>query len=350
MEIGKHEEHRGWGWRRPEAEQDVRQDTWRERTRPSLPALYYTGDAWYASLAPADKGTRTQYAGGHSLFLLGGEGDTVANSQGSSPDVEGAGPGPKRQPGEVDVEVSDLLHEPTLRPTGGRGVVPWYRQSVTVPRPAAAVALVILLVLVLLVALPGLGGELVAFVHPTPTPHLIVTVRTPAPTPTVTPFPTPTLVAPPIGPVPADCARSSTGPQVGVLSPTEGVSAVGGPSVWVDGFVVSSPATISIAYDMNGAYSAWGWPVYTALAFKDPFTAVVTLTGSDVRTGAPLWWSFSNAPPAPSFTIDPQKQGHSGGSGALWWTGTLYLPGSGCYVLSTSWPGGGWTVHFAAGH
>ncbi|HEV2459784.1 MAG TPA: hypothetical protein VGS80_15620, partial [Ktedonobacterales bacterium] len=184
----------------------------------------------------------------------------------------------------------------------------------------------------------------------------IVTAPTPAPTATVTPFPTPTLVAPPIGPVPADCERSPTGPQVGESSPGGGVSAVGDGSVWVDGFVGGSPATISITGDMNGAYSAWGWPVHIALAFKNPFSAVVTLAGSDVRSGAPLWLSFArgggDTPPAPSFIIDPQQEQGlimSGDSQAVWWNGTMYLPGSGCYALNASWQGGGWGNLFAAG-
>ncbi|HEV2459931.1 MAG TPA: hypothetical protein VGS80_16355, partial [Ktedonobacterales bacterium] len=124
-------------------------------------------------------------------------------------------------------------------------------------------------------------------------------------------------------------------------------------TVWMDGFVEGLPATIALSPDTPSAYTAWGWPASIELAFKDTATAVVMLTGSDVRTRAPLWWSFpstTNIPPLPSFTFDPQQQGaRSGGLGAVWWTGTLYLPGSGCYVLSASWPDGSWTVHFAAG-
>jgi hypothetical protein len=278
--------------------------------------------------------------------------------------MDGQRPGranePERQPDDLGIEVGDL-DQPTLRPSdeqpkvapGKHGVMPWYWQSVAVPRPVVAAALAVLLVLVLLVALPGLGGELVAFVHPTPAPHLLATAPTPGPTATVTPFPMPTLVAPPVGPVPADCAQSPTSPSVG-LPPGKGISAVGGGPVWVDGFVEGvPPATLAISPDTPSAYTAWGWPVEIVLVYKDPFTAVVRLTGSDVRTGAPLWWSFVGpfyTPPDPSVTFDPQQQQiTSGGGGAVWWYGKLYLPGSGCYVLSASWPGRSWTVHFAAG-
>ena len=97
--------------------------------------------------------------------------------------------------------------------------------------------------------------------------------------------------------------------------------------------------------------------MYTALAMKDPFEEPVTVRGSDLHTGAPLWFTMTgNDGPAtgviaPQMTVvDPQQFFDSGGSGAHWWNGMMYLPGAGCYTLQASWPGGsGWTVHFAAG-
>ena len=71
------------------------------------------------------------------------------------------------------------------------------------------------------------------------------------------------------------------------------------------------------------------------------------------RTNAPLWWAFLGSDgytiPAPTFTIDPQQIRGSLGARrrSKWWDGALYLPGAGCYTLSASWPGGGWTATFA---
>ena len=66
----------------------------------------------------------------------------------------------------------------------------------------------------------------------------------------------------------------------------------------------------------------------------------VTLSGWDPRIGYPLWFGFITAgqwgPPArvvPSFTLDPANPS---------------VP-AGCYVLSTTWPGGAWRVAVSTG-
>lgn len=174
--------------------------------------------------------------------------------------------------------------------------------------------------------------------------------------PSPTPFPTPTPFTPPLGPVPASCAPSATQPSVGGIP--NGATAVGSGSVWLDAFD-GARATIAIARDASDAYSLYGWPIRFALAFKSGFTQPVTLRGESLADGHPLWILFGDpigdpdGTPVPVFTLDPgdaQSLGVNGDStGTRWWNGSLYLPGSGCFALEASWPGGQWRAVFAAG-
>ena len=238
--------------------------------------------------------------------------------------------------------------------------VAWYRQQVTVPRWLASACVLALLLLIVVDIVPDFGGQLLSVIAPTPTaaplvfapPPRLTPTSTPIPTPT--PFPTPTVVAPALGPAPADCPSSTGVPHVGGF-PNQLTYAVGGPDVWVDGFD-SARARSSITRDATGPYTQYGWPVGIALVLRDTFDAAVTLVGQDARTHSPLWWAFLGndgyTDPAATFTIDPQQDtglSWSADGVSRWLTGALYLPGAGCYTLSASWPGGGWTATFAAG-
>ncbi|HEV2458623.1 MAG TPA: hypothetical protein VGS80_09675 [Ktedonobacterales bacterium] len=184
--------------------------------------------------------------------------------------MDGQRPGranePEPQPDDLHLEVGDL-DQPTLRPLderthlppGKHGVVPWYRQSVVVPRPVVATAIVVLLVLVLLVAAPvgpvlGVLGALRSQPTPTPTTFRFVFPTLVPATPTPSPYPTPTLVSvPALGPVPADCPTGS--PLVDVSS-GETFPGIGGSAVWLvagnfigpHGVVVEPHATVHLEH------------------------------------------------------------------------------------------------------
>lgn len=267
---------------------------------------------------------------------------------------------------DAALEVSDLRPRAGRRARGSNaGRAP--RQIVVTldtrfARGVALVALALVVTLgVLLANSPGLrSGIGTALVGPTATPtearftivsggSVQITVATAIPSPT--PFPTPTPFAPPLGPVPTSCTPSATQPSVGGF----GATAVGSGSVWVDAFD-SARATVAITRDASDPYSPYGWPIPFALAFKSGFTQPVTLRGESLADGHPLWFTFNGAEemtPVPLFTLDPgDARGlnvSSDRTGAHWWNGSLYLPGSGCFALEASWPGGQWRAVFAAG-
>jgi hypothetical protein len=269
---------------------------------------------------------------------------------------------------DAALEVSDLRPKARWR-TRGSGVGRAPRRIVVTldarfARTVALVGLALVVTLgVLLANSPGLrAGIGTSLAGPTATPtaarFTIVTggfvqITVAAAIPSPTPFPTPTPFAPPLGPIPTTCAPSATQPSVGGIP--NGATAVGAGSVWLDAFD-GARATIAITRDASDPYSLYGWPIPIALAFKSGFTQPVTLRGDSLADGHPLWLRFGDpdGTPVPLFTLDPgdaQGLGVNGDStGTRWWNGTLYLPGSGCFALEASWPGGQWRTVFAAGH
>jgi hypothetical protein len=133
------------------------------------------------------------------------------------------------------------------------------------------------------------------------------------------------------------------------------VRGVGGSDVW---FIVRTGQldTVHIGSLSLSNYTLAGWAVPVMVYIKHGLTQPITLTGHDLHTGYSLWLSpdvktaGSVAAAAPLATIDP---GHvlSHTTDARWdiWSGVLYLPGAGCYIVQATWPGNGWTIDFAAG-
>lgn len=275
---------------------------------------------------------------------------------------------PARQPDDLDIEVSDMRRQvqPGGASAGGASATPWYRQRVQVPRPLVIAALAVMLALILLSA-PPISATLRALIpQPTPTTAIVQIVYPTAPLATVTPspYPTPTLIAPAIGPIPANCPRST--PLVD-FAPDETYPGVGGSDVWMIGFVESGggpvsgrPATAQIGALQQGkgntVYTPAGWPIPVLVYIKADMTQTITITGRDLRTGYNIWFSHDYNNPdnfgaaTPAATIDTSQLSGST-TDRKWniWFGVIYLPGAGCYTLHANWPSGGWNVNFAAG-
>lgn len=251
--------------------------------------------------------------------------------------------------GELYVQVSDLRRSPAE--STAFTPLPWRQQRVQLPRPVVDLALTLMLVSLLLIATP-IGSALVAFAaHPTPaTPNSRIGSSTAMPARSAPlPFPTPTLNVPTIGTVSATCAPGT--PLVD-FSSGETVAGAGGPDVW---FIARSAQPGDVQLPQSN-YTVAGWPVPVTVFIKHGFGQTITLTGHDLTTGYSLWLSAdannpgSIAKAAPLAMIDP-THGLAHTRDARWdvWSGVLYLPGAGCYIVQANWPGNGWTIDFAAG-
>jgi hypothetical protein len=291
--------------------------------------------------------------------------------------MEGGEPAGQRD--DFDIEISDLDTPTPASSRGAGGGAPWsqwYRwsqQRVALPRLVLATLVAALVALALLTVL-ATGGQLAALLtRPTPVPTLDLSQLqvpqrspTPQPTPTPSPYPSPTLIAPSVGPVPPNCPPSAS---LVPFAPDAIIPGVGGPDVWLVAgsfYFSGSPSaptqtqTHAIAHLgslSRSAYTPYGWPVLVQVLVASGFTQAITVTGNDLHTGYPLWLAPGPNPvpaaAAPIFTTTPrQPEGSVGDAQQSWniWFGALYLPGAGCYTLQASWPGGGWTVHFAAGY
>lgn len=277
---------------------------------------------------------------------------------------------PASHPDDLDIEVSDMRGpgQSGRSSPGSDGATPWYRQRVQVPRPLVVATLVVMLGLILIVATP-IGSALRALIpQPTPTTAIVQVVYPTAPPATATPspYPSPTLIAPAVGPIPANCPPST--PLVD-FSSGQTYPGVGGSDVWMVGFVErgggpvsGQPATAQIVEprqsDGNGFYTPNGWPIQIFVYIKANLTQTITVTGHDLHTGYSLWFSHDTSvsnivhEAVPVVTIDASDNGVVGKTAdGQWkiWFGVLYLPGAGCYALHANWPGGGWVANFAAG-
>jgi hypothetical protein len=242
---------------------------------------------------------------------------------------------------------------------------------VALPRLVLATFVAALVALALLTVL-ATGGQLAALLaRPTPVPtldlsqlHVPQRSPTPQPTPTPSPYPSPTLIAPAMGPVPPNCPPSAS---LVPFAPDAIIPGAGGPDVWLVAgeFYFSGPpsakamphAIAHLGAPPRSAYTPYGWPVMVQVLVTSGFTQAITVTGTDLHTGYPLWLAPGPNPvpegAAPIFTTNPrQPEGSTGDAQQSWniWFGALYLPGAGSYTLQASWHGGGWTVHFAAGY
>jgi hypothetical protein len=282
---------------------------------------------------------------------------------------------PSTEPTELELEQDELeisdLQPPRVGNTGTKQML------VSLPslRPRQRLALSVSLVLLLAIVLVGVASGradlwrlVAAQAAPTPTATprgnvvIISTVISSGLLLLPTPLPGVSGV-PAVGPAPATCGKSPP-PLTEDGPPTVG-KAIGKAPVLVGGFT-GSYATLRLdtgaraALGWTAPYTIYGWPAPIALiAHNGMQPGLITLTGTDPRTQYPLWFglvpSGSHTVPAviaPKLTLDPANPSVSPGGwsdGETFWYGYIFLPREGCYTLTATWPGGGWSFDVSAG-
>jgi len=129
---------------------------------------------------------------------------------------------------------------------------------------------------------------------------------------------------------------------------------VGKSPVWLYGF--DGPrATIHLhGFSQPIVHNVYGWPIFIQLMVKNSFTLPVTLSGGNLGSGPTIFFAFyPGERPMDSIILGTQEsvvnpiQPETGQRAV--WIATMLLFGSGCYTLTATWPGGRWTINFAAG-
>jgi hypothetical protein len=93
------------------------------------------------------------------------------------------------------------------------------------------------------------------------------------------------------------------------------------------------------------------WPfiqVYWVIGPNAPPTMTVQV--HDLESHTPAWWGadFASSPQMPILTLNPPADipAHSYVAGTPW---LLFITRAGCYQMDVAWPGGSWSLIFAAG-
>ncbi len=197
---------------------------------------------------------------------------------------------------------------------------------------------------------------------PTATP-LVPVLATP-----IAPFTMATALPGVVGAPALDSAPASCGGASAMRhgdGPPWGSESIGHDPVLISGFSGSYPTlplgqvAVESAYQWQAPYTRYGWPAPIGLILKSGFTGPVTLTGSDPRTGHPLWFGLITAGVwgapekiTPAYQLDPAHPPIPAGGVTdteQFWYGYIFLPASGCYNVTVSWPGGGWQMTISAG-
>jgi hypothetical protein len=126
----------------------------------------------------------------------------------------------------------------------------------------------------------------------------------------------------------------------------------GSSPVWVIGFGGPDAALTDLKQAQPPEI---GWYQQIDLLTATNYAGTVTLRGGELHSGTPIWFGMRghNQGPITSFTVQPLDASASNHfAGDQQWglmTTTLYVPRSGCYFLTATWPEGEWVVFFSAG-
>ncbi len=153
-----------------------------------------------------------------------------------------------------------------------------------------------------------------------------------------------------VEPPPTSC---SPGPTPQAISREFG-PALGQSPVWALTFG-SGPHGAVLLFDgsttvgPHGLYRKVLWVILPGYSHK------VQVSGTEVSSGASLWFQIGNSDPTTNAVLDPAHPGaypvDPANPDAIFaeFPSYLFIPHSGCYVLEATWAEGRWRIPFAAG-
>lgn len=152
----------------------------------------------------------------------------------------------------------------------------------------------------------------------------------------------------PLGPMPNRCA-GSTRPRrlIPAFGPVIGTSPLWGALFGAPGHL----AHLAVLIDTAAPTTPYGWGYKVTWIVRRAFSGRVTLRGTALGSGRPLWFGVAIRRAVRTLTITARYPSRVG-TGSIAWAGIpdeVYVPAAGCYALHASWHGGSWTRIVAAG-
>ena len=209
----------------------------------------------------------------------------------------------------------------------------------------ALTALTLLLALIVLVSawLP---------LHNQPRPVAALPSAATQATPTRVLEPTPLPITRALGSPPATCP--SAPPLTMITVPPFG-GFYGGPvqmsgrgPVWIPALTLPRSVNDTVQSTPPSA-AAPAWPsLFIIFAVGPTSHPMVTVEVHDLRTGALAWWAEGgNSPQVPLLALGPVPGAPE--KGYLSYNTLLFITRASCYDMTVTWPGGSWSLIFAAG-
>jgi hypothetical protein len=119
---------------------------------------------------------------------------------------------------------------------------------------------------------------------------------------------------------------------------------IGGGPVYAVGLMDSAAVSLD-----NDTALAQGWPAKELWVINPRHRGPIALSGHNLVTGAPVWFSFSGGSVLRAST-HPKLNGYDGGVGWTQFPSYLVFPQAGCYTVSAKWSTGSWHVTVAVGY
>jgi hypothetical protein len=119
---------------------------------------------------------------------------------------------------------------------------------------------------------------------------------------------------------------------------------IGGGPVYAVGLMDSAAVSLE-----NDTAVAQGWPAKELWVINTRHRGPIALSGHNLVTGAPVWFSFSGGSVPPTST-HPKLNGYDGDVGWTQFPSYVVFPQAGCYTVSAKWSTGSWQVTEAVGY
>jgi hypothetical protein len=152
---------------------------------------------------------------------------------------------------------------------------------------------------------------------------------------------------------PANCTATPI-TAIPDANPFVGETGTGGDQLWMIGLGgppapgPGTPSPIPGTYFMGDSFAGpteYGWFMKVRWVLPPQSPVIATVSGTNRDTGANLHFQLGDSTPVTTLQLDPSTRRLSA-QDQRWadFQSYVYFPETGCYEITASWEGGGWTV------